>query len=180
MDKKTIWTIGHSTHPFEEFVSLLVAYEIEHLIDVRRFPGSKRFPQYNQELLLTALLKYNIQYTHLESLGGRRNPKPDSVNTAWRVKGFRGYADYMETEAFKAGVKELESLATGSRSAFMCSEAVWWSCHRSLISDYLKVNGWEVIHIMSKEKAQEHPYTRAATVIEGKLNYQQIVIVSKS
>jgi uncharacterized protein (DUF488 family) len=88
------------------------------------------------------------------------------------VKGFRGYADYMETDAFKEAAKELESLGTVSRSAFMCTEAVWWSCHRSLISDFLKVNGWEVIHIMSKVKAQEHPYTRAATVIDGKLNYK--------
>jgi uncharacterized protein (DUF488 family) len=172
MDKKTIWTIGHSTRPFDEFVSLLLAYGIEHLIDVRRFPGSKRFPQYNRESLSAGLFKYNIQYTHLEALGGRRNPKPDSLNTAWRVRGFRGYADYMETDAFKEAAKELEILATASRSAFMCTEAVWWSCHRSLISDYLKVNRWEVIHIMSKEKAQEHPYTRAATVLDGKLNYK--------
>jgi uncharacterized protein (DUF488 family) len=172
MDKKTVWTIGHSTRPFEEFVSLLVGYGIEHLVDVRRFPGSKRFPQYNRQSLSAELLKHNIQYTHIEALGGRRNPRPDSINTAWRVKGFRGYADYMETDAFKEAAKDLESLATRSRSAFMCSEAVWWSCHRSLISDYLKVNGWEVIHIMSKEKAQEHPYTRAATITDGKLNYQ--------
>lgn len=172
-DKKIIWTIGHSTRPFEEFVSLLEAHRIQHIVDIRRFPGSKRFPQYNQEALAAALLECNIQYTHLEALGGRRNPKPDSVNTAWRVKGFRGYADYMETDAFKKAVRELEHLAMLSRCAYMCTEAVWWSCHRALLSDYLKVNGWEVFHIMSKEKAQEHPFTKPATVTNGELNYRE-------
>jgi uncharacterized protein (DUF488 family) len=170
-DKKTIWTIGHSTRPFEEFASLLITCQIQHVIDIRSFPGSKRFPQYNQEVLAAALLNYDIKYTHLEALGGRRNPKPDSINTAWRVRGFRGYADYMETDAFKTAVTELEHLAGLSRCAFMCTEAVWWSCHRSLVSDYLKLDGWEVIHIMSKVKAQEHPYTKAATIINGELNY---------
>jgi uncharacterized protein (DUF488 family) len=170
-DKKIIWTIGHSTRTFDEFASMLTAFQIHHVIDIRRFPGSKRFPQYNKELLGPALSKLGIQYTHMEALGGRRNPRPDSPNTAWRVKGFRGYADYMETDEFKAAFTKLEKLAIQDRCVIMCTEAVWWSCHRSLVSDYLKVNGWKVLHIMTKEKAQEHPYTKAATIVHGILTY---------
>jgi uncharacterized protein (DUF488 family) len=171
INTKNIWTIGHSTRIFDEFASILASFQIHHLIDIRRFPGSKRFPQYNKELLGQTLSNIGIQYTHMEALGGRRNPRPDSRNTAWRVKGFRGYADYMETDEFKAAITELEKLAVQERCAIMCTEAVWWSCHRSLISDYLKVNGWEVLHIMIKEKVQEHPYTKAATIANGILKY---------
>ena len=170
-DKKIIWTIGHSTRAFDEFASLLSAFQIHHLIDVRRFPGSKRFPQYNKESLAKGLSKLGIQYTHMEALGGRRNPRPESQNTAWRVKAFRGYADYMETDEFKRAIAELEIAAIHERCVMMCSEAVWWSCHRALVSDYLKVNGWEVLHIMGKEKEQEHPYTKAATIANGTLIY---------
>jgi uncharacterized protein (DUF488 family) len=170
-DKKIIWTIGHSTRTFEEFVSMLAGFQIQHVIDIRRFPGSKRFPQYNKEILAPALSAYSIKYTHMEALGGRRNPRPDSTNTAWRVKGFRGYADYMESDGFKKAITELEQLAMTARCAFMCTEAVWWSCHRALVSDYLKVNGWAVMHIMTQEKAQEHSYTKAATITRGVLNY---------
>ena len=171
MGDKIIWTIGHSTRPFEEFIGLLNAYQIQHLVDIRRFPGSKKFPQYNQEVLSAALLKYNIIYTHMQALGGRRNPKPDSTNTAWRVKAFRGYADYMETDVYKKAASELEHFAELSRCAIMCSEAVWWSCHRALVSDWLKINGWKVMHIMTREKEQEHPYTKAAVVRGGTLSY---------
>jgi uncharacterized protein (DUF488 family) len=171
MNNKTIWTIGHSTRPFEEFTSMLTAFQIQHLIDIRRFPGSKRFPQYNKENLAVELPKHGIEYTHMEALGGRRNPLPDSVNTGWRVKAFRGYADYMQTEPFKKSISELENMASFQRCAYMCSEAVWWSCHRSLVSDYLKAGGWEVFHIMAKDKLQEHPYTKAASVSQGVLNY---------
>ena len=170
-DKKIIWTIGHSTRTFDEFASMLTAFKIHRVIDIRRFPGSKRFPQYNKELLVPALSKLDIQYTHMEGLGGRRNPRPDSLNTAWRVKAFKGYADYMETDEFKTAVATLEKLALRENCVMMCSEAVWWSCHRSLVSDYLKVRGWEVLHIMTKEKEQEHPYTKAATIINGILTY---------
>jgi len=170
-DKKVIWTIGHSTREFEEFVSMLAAFQIQQVIDIRRFPGSKRFPQYNKEILGAALSTYGIRYAHMEALGGRRNPRPDSNNMAWRTKAFRGYADYMESDEFKKAITELEQLAITIRCAFMCTEAVWWSCHRALVSDWLKVNDWVVMHIMSKEKAQEHPYTKAATIMHGELNY---------
>jgi len=170
-ERKIVWTIGHSTRPFEEFTALLAEHQIQHLIDIRRFPGSRRFPQYNKDTLARALPELGIEYTHLEGLGGRRNPRPDSINTAWRVSAFRGYADYMETDEFKKAVAELESVAFISRCVYMCSEAVWWSCHRALVSDYLKVRDWKVIHILTKDKDQEHPYTKAATIIHGALQY---------
>ena len=170
-DQKIVWTIGHSTRSFDEFASLLSAFHIRHVLDIRRFPGSKKFPQFNKEILASTLGIRGFKYTHLEDLGGRRNPMSGSKNTSWRVKAFQGYADYMETETFKKAITKLEKIAQTEYSVFMCSEAVWWSCHRSLVSDHLKVRGWTVMHIMGKEKAQQHPYTKAATVIQGTLHY---------
>jgi uncharacterized protein (DUF488 family) len=113
----------------------------------------------------------NIGYIHLKKLGGRRKTNPDSQNMAWRSIAFRGYADYMETDAFNEGIRELEKLALEKRTAYMCSEAVWWRCHRSMVSDYLKVNGWRVMHIMGLGKEQEHPYTGPANIEGGKIVY---------
>jgi uncharacterized protein (DUF488 family) len=168
----TIFTIGHSTRSLEEFISLLQENKIEVLADVRSYPGSKRFPHFNKEVLAHTLEKENIEYVHLPSLGGRRKVKPDSHNIAWRHEAFRGYADYMETNDFNQGIHELILLARKKNTAYMCSEAVWWRCHRSLISDFLKSKGWKVIHILGKGKIQEHPYTSAATIKNGKLNYE--------
>jgi len=172
-ENKTIWTIGHSTHSFEEFGLMLQAFNIELVADVRTYPGSRKFPQFNKEALEIALPQTGIQYVHLKDLGGRRKADPDSKNTAWRHAAFRGYADYMETSAFKEGIKALIKSALNQRTAYMCSEAVWWRCHRSLISDYLKVQGWKVMHIMSINKAEEHPYTTPARIVNGKLTYEQ-------
>ena len=169
-DKK-IWTIGHSTHSFEKFLELLQSFQIEQLIDVRRFPGSRKFPHFNKEALEASLVKNNIEYIHLESLGGRRKANPDSKNTIWRHPSFRGYADYMETEDFNNGFKELKKLASEGSSAIMCSEAVWWSCHRSMISDELKADGWKVMHIMAENKENEHPFTQPAKIVDGNLKY---------
>lgn len=171
MLQKSIWTIGHSTHTLEEFIAMLQLFQIELLIDIRRFPGSRRFPHFNKEALEISLPENKIEYVHLLKLGGRRKPLSNSHNSGWRVDAFRGYADYMETEEFNLAIKELQSLATSKRAAFMCSEAVWWSCHRSLVSDYLKFNGWQVLHIMSIRKAEEHPYTKPAKIQDGKLTY---------
>jgi len=168
----TIYTIGHSTHSEDEFVAMLTAHHINHLVDIRTFPGSKRFPHFNKQSLEVLLPQHQIQYTHLKDLGGRRNPKPDSRNTGWRLSGFRGYADYMETQSFMDAAHELEHMAEKENTAFMCSEAVWWSCHRSLLSDWLKFRGWTVLHIMGKTKLQEHPYTAPAKIIDGKLSYE--------
>jgi uncharacterized protein (DUF488 family) len=171
MEQKTIWTLGHSTHPIDVFVSLLTTYEISVLVDVRRYPGSRRFPQYNREYLSETLKGMGIIYHHMPDLGGRRTPRPDSKNSGWRVAAFRGYADYMETEPFFKSVSALEDLAVQTSTAIMCSEAVWWSCHRALIGDYLKWKGWKVMHIMSESKAQEHPYTKPAKIFNDTLVY---------
>ena len=170
-ENKTIWTIGHSTHPFEEFTAMLQSFRIELVADIRSFPGSRKFPQFNKEALQITLPQNHIQYIHLKNLGGRRKVKPDSKNTEWRHPAFRGYADYMETDTFKEGITVLEKLALEQRTAYMCSEAVWWRCHRSMVSDYLKAAGWKVWHIMGIEKAEEHPYTAPASIVNGVLSY---------
>ncbi|PYF70625.1 DUF488 domain-containing protein [Pedobacter nutrimenti] len=169
----TIWTIGHSTHTLEEFLTILKSFEIELVVDIRNFPGSKRYPHFNKAALSVSLPERGIGYIHLKDLGGRRKAKINSVNTAWRLPAFRGYADYMETPIFKHSINELEKLASNKRVAFMCAEAVWWSCHRSLVSDYLKHEGWKVLHIMAEGKATEHPYTAPARIKNGKLVYSK-------
>ncbi len=166
-----IWTVGHSTRTLDEFVGLLQAYGITAVADVRRYPGSRRYPHFNREALSVALAGAGIAYVHFPELGGRRQPRPDSPNTAWRNESFRGYADYMETEPFRAGVDRLLDLARRRSTAIMCAEALWWRCHRSLISDYLKAMGMEVIHILDATHSQIHPYTPAARIVEGRLSY---------
>lgn len=174
MSDKKIWTIGHSTRSFKDFVDILYSYKIEILVDIRRFPGSRKFPHFNSEYLVHALPEQNIEYLHLEELGGRRKVQKGSKNTAWRLASFQGYADYMETKEFEVAVDHLQKTAKGKNVAYMCSEAVWWSCHRSLVSDYLKFRNWEVIHILGPEKDMEHPYTKPAKIIEGNLSYQKV------
>jgi uncharacterized protein (DUF488 family) len=169
--QNVIYTVGHSTRTLHEFVILLQAFSIEMLVDVRSYPGSRRYPHFNKESLLKELPEKGILYTHMPLLGGRRKALPQSKNTAWRNAAFRGYADYMETNEFKVGIKDLENAATNYRTAFMCSEAVWWRCHRSLIADDLKVKGWKVLHILNDNKAGEHPFTAAAKIVDGHLSY---------
>ena len=168
-----IFTIGHSTHPLEEFIEILHSFSISVLADVRNFPGSRRYPHFNKELLESSMKENNIRYMHFKELGGRRKPMPDSINTRWRNEAFRGYADYMQTDAFITSVGELQEVAREEQVAYMCAEAVWWSCHRSLISDYLKIRGWEVMNIMAKGKADEHPYTSAARIVDEELRYDE-------
>ncbi len=170
---KTIWTIGHSTRSFDEFVSILHSFDIKIIADIRSFPGSRKFPQFNKEVLEISLPQNGIQYIHIKDLGGRRKANPNSKNTGWRHIAFRSYADYMETTSFKEGIRELEQIARRQRTAYMCSEAVWWRCHRSMVSDYLKLRGWKVMHIMGISKEQEHPYTAPARIINNKLNYEK-------
>jgi uncharacterized protein (DUF488 family) len=173
MVKREIWTIGHSTRGLGEFIEILKVHGVELLADIRRFPGSKRLPHFNRENLSASLKLEGIDYSHFEGLGGRRVPKPDSRNDGWRVSAFRGYADYMESDEFKSEVKLLQQAAWKRRTAYMCSEAVWWSCHRALVSDYLKAEGWLVWHILSKLKVDEHPWTKPARVIDGQLRYSK-------
>jgi uncharacterized protein (DUF488 family) len=167
----TLWTIGHSTHSIEEFIDLLRAQHVTRVADVRRFPGSRRNPQYNPVDLERALAEAGIGFTPFPELGGRRTPRPDSPHTVWRNEAFRGYADYMETPEFADGAGRLAELAREDRVAVMCAEGVWWRCHRSMIADYFKAYGWTVLHIMGAGEPREHPYTAPARVEEGELRY---------
>lgn len=166
-----IWTIGHSTRSIQEFIGLLKTNGIEALADVRQFPGSRRYPQFGSAALKHSLAGEGIEYQHFLELGGRRRALKDSPNTAWRNEAFRGYADYMMTQPFYDGIERLLQLARKKRTAIMCSEAVWWRCHRSMISDFLKVEGHEVIHILSASKTEVHPFTSPAKIVDGKLTY---------
>ena len=165
------WTIGHSTRPIGEFIALLAHHRIEALADVRRFPGSRKHPQFNADALARSLQEKKIRYVALPELGGRRRSRPGSRNLAWRNESFRGYADYMETPEFRAGLKRLVELVQQKRTAIMCAEGLWWRCHRALISDALKSEGFEVCHILPDGKVAEHPYTSAAMIVDGRLSY---------
>src|SRR6267142_6676157 len=143
-----VWTIGHSTRSSEEFAAILLTHKIKMLVDVRSFPGSRRYPQFNKTSLAETLPEIGITYAHLPSLGGRRKPNVDSKNSAWKNASFRAYADHMESNEFKQGIGELVELAGRNRTAVVCAEAVWWRCHRSLIADYLKALGSSVWHIL--------------------------------
>jgi uncharacterized protein (DUF488 family) len=168
-----IWTIGHSTREIGTFISLLEENGIKLVADVRMFPGSKRYPQFNRETLTESLKEHQIRYEHFPELGGRRKPKPDSHNTAWRNESFRGYADYMETEEFREGITRLGDLAREAGStAIMCAEAVWWRCHRALISDFLKARDLKVTHIVDLARTEPHPFTSAARIENGELSYR--------
>lgn len=171
----TIWTVGHSTRSGEEFGQILSAHGIEVLVDVRSFPGSRRYPQFNRAALAESLAGIEIEYRHEPRLGGRRTPRADSHNTAWRNASFRAYADHMETDEFRKGVEDLLELAASARVAVMCAEALWWRCHRSLISDYLKAAGHTVVHIVDQTKTEEHPFTSAARIVDGELTYRGLI-----
>jgi uncharacterized protein (DUF488 family) len=171
MDRIRIWTIGHSTRTFDDFLALLRSADIEALADVRRFPGSRRLPHFGREALTASLLHAGIVYEHFADLGGRRQARKDSPNTAWRDPAFRGYADYMMTGEFRAGIARLLDLAQEKRTAFLCAEALWWQCHRGLIADHLKAAGHDVLHILGPGKIEPHPFTSAARTVDGALSY---------
>jgi uncharacterized protein (DUF488 family) len=166
-----VLTIGHSTHPIEQFVALLQRHDVEVLVDVRRHPGSRSQPQFGQAPLQAALAAAGIGYEWMEALGGRRRTRPDSPNVAWRNASFRGYADYMDTPAFREAFAKLAALADRRRVAIMCAEALWWRCHRSLVSDALQASGRPVCHIGSDGGLTAHPYTAAARIDHGRLRY---------
>lgn len=175
MSNLTIVTVGHSTHSAEEFGRILTAHGVRNLVDVRSFPGSRRYPQFNKDKLATFLGTIGIQYHHFPRLGGRRRPSPDSKNSAWKNASFRAYADHMESEEFRQGVNELLEVARNGVTAIMCAESLWWRCHRSLISDFLKANGVEVLHLLNEKKSEAHPFTSAARIIDGKLSYEGLI-----
>jgi uncharacterized protein (DUF488 family) len=167
----SVWTIGHSTRPLDVFLGLLAHYRLEAVADVRRFPGSRRQPQYAQAALRDSLAARGIAYRWLPALGGRRRPRPDSPNSAWRNASFRGYADHIESAEFSGGLDELLELSGQLRTTLMCAEAVWWRCHRALIADVLCVRGIEVVHILDATHWAVHPYTSPARIVEGRLSY---------
>ncbi|HJT99033.1 MAG TPA: DUF488 domain-containing protein [Rhodanobacteraceae bacterium] len=168
----TIWTIGHSTRPLEVFLDLLARHRIEGIADVRRFPGSRRHPHYASTALEQTLADLGIAYRWFPALGGRRRPRPDSPNVAWRSAAFRGYADYMETGEFARAEDELIEFARRRRTAIMCAEAVWWRCHRALIADALCARGIPVCHILDADNPVAHPMTSAAAIVDGELSYR--------
>ena len=164
---RRLFTIGHSTRTIEEFVEMLREADVTRIADVRFFPGSRRHPQFGGEQLAQSLAAAGIDYQHLRALGGRRRPLHEdgrSRNTLWRVEAFRNYADYAETEEFRAALARLERLADERATAIMCAEAVWWRCHRRLITDYLLARGWDVTHLLAPGQQQPGVLTPGAVV----------------
>ena len=169
---REIYTIGHSTHPIERFIRLLGAHRIELLADVRRFPGSRRNPQFGAEALAASLDAERIAYEGLGAeLGGRRRARRDSPNDAWRVEAFRAYADHTASDEFRAGLARLEALTSERRAAIMCAEADWRRCHRRLIADALLARGWRVLHIGPDGGLGEHSLPEFATVVGTAVSY---------
>jgi uncharacterized protein (DUF488 family) len=166
-----IFTIGHSTRATDEFLALLVAHNIEQLVDVRTIPRSRHNPQFNQKELRASLSRIHVHYEHLERLGGLRRPRKDSINLGWENVSFRGFADFMQTPAFEQGLNRLKALASDRTTAIMCAEALPWRCHRSLIADALVTQGWRVLHIQSRKTAAPHGPTPLMTVRDGKVVY---------
>lgn len=167
----TLWTIGHSTRPLDEFLALLQSHGIRRLVDVRTIPRSRHNPQFNSDRLAKGLKKAGLAYQHMPELGGLRKPRKDSINTGWKNTSFRGYADYMQTESFRNALEKLTASGEKSSTAIMCAEAVPWRCHRSLIADALAVRGWTVRHIMTTAKADEHRMTSFAVIDKDRLTY---------
>lgn len=165
---KVAYTIGHSTRSGETFIDLLASYGIEEVVDVRRFPGSRRHPQFNKDDLEEALASAGIAYKHLPELGGRRGPPdPESPNTAWRVSAFQAYADRMAEPEWIAALNALEERCRRKTVAYMCAEALPWRCHRRLISDALTVRGFEVRHILTPNRADLHQLPDFARVLSS-------------
>jgi uncharacterized protein (DUF488 family) len=172
--KYKVYTIGHSTHPIDEFLSILKNFHVRLLIDVRTIPKSRFNPQYNQEALAKSLSHEKIAYRHMAGLGGLRHPKKDSINLAWRNASFRGYADYMQTEEFEHNLEGLIKEARKATTAIMCAEAVPWRCHRSLIADALLLRGLDVRDIMGAQKESLHKRNPMAKTKAGKIYYPDV------
>jgi uncharacterized protein (DUF488 family) len=166
-----IYTIGHSTHPLEEFIALLKHYGITELVDIRTIPKSRHNPQFNGPELAHALRNHHIGYRHQKDLGGLRHTHADSINTAWENASFRGYADYMQTDDFNNGIETLIEIAREKTVAIMCSEAVPWRCHRSLVGDALLARGFQVEDIYSMTSCKPHTMTPWAVVHGTNITY---------
>ena len=171
MKKPSIFTIGHSTRPIDEFVELLQMHDVKEVVDVRTMPMSRHNPQFNGDALKQSLKQNGIRYKHLKKLGGLRHSRKDSVNLGWRNLSFRGYADYMSTPEFSEGLESLTKIACSRETAIMCAEAVPWRCHRSLVADALIKKGWLVRDIISGTSAAKHRLTPFLKVRKGQLIY---------
>jgi uncharacterized protein (DUF488 family) len=167
----TVWTVGHSTRSQEEFLALLTSFQIELVADVRRFPGSRRHPQFDGTALRAALAIDAIEYCWLPALGGRRQPSRRFPKSAWRNEAFQGYAEHVASEEFAHGLFELLLAANALRTAILCAELLWWRCHRRLIADVLVSLGMRVVHILDGETSQEHTLTAPARLVHGRLTY---------
>ena len=171
MKKSLIFTIGHSTHPIDEFIELLRTYNIKEIVDIRSIPMSRFNPQFNSDTLKQSLQQTNIKYKLLKKLGGLRHTTKDSKNLGWRNVSFRGFADYMASDEFEEGLEALQKIAHTRETAIMCAEAVPWRCHRSLVADALTKKGWIVKDIMSRTSATKHRSTPFLRIKKGKLIY---------
>ncbi len=170
-----IYTVGHSTHPLDQFLVLLQTHEIARIADVRTVPKSRRHPHFSREALTQSLPAAGVGYRHFGELGGLRKPRPDSRNVGWRHEGFRGYADYMETPPFDRAIEDLLAWADQGRTAVMCAEGVWWRCHRQLIADALVARGVEARHILSTAPAKVHAVTEFARIVGSRVTYPGLI-----
>ena len=169
--ERTLWTIGHSTRAWPVFEDILLGAGIRVLVDVRRFAGSRRNPQFSGDAMPDALAASGIRYVPLPALGGRRRPLPDTPNTAWRVEAFRGYADHLASEEYIGAREALMATAAEQATCVMCAEALWWQCHRRLIADDFTVRGWRVLHLMGPAKEEPHLLNADAVMVAGVLRY---------
>lgn len=149
-----VFTVGHSNHSIEKFLGILQAHRVERVVDVRRFPVSRKWPHFDATNLAASLPAAGIDYTGMPELGGRRKPLPDSPHVAWRTDAFRGYADFMDTLEFAASLEKAMELAKERRTALMCAEALPWRCHRSILADAFLARGWEVLEIVNEKDAR--------------------------
>ena len=169
-----VLTVGHSSHALPRFLRILEAHGVRCLVDVRRFPGSRRHPQYGSAALEAALAGHGITYSHIVELGGRRSPSSDSAHAGLEHPAFRGYADHMGTPEFARGVGQLIALARGSRTAVMCAEADWRRCHRRLLSDHLFSIGAQVVHLLDDRRRESHVLLPPAVIVDGRLSYPRV------
>lgn len=167
----TVWTLGHSTREIDEFLSLVEAHDIELIADVRRFPSSRRLPQFGASALEGALGRRGVSYRWFPTLGGRRRPDPASTNLSWHHPAFRAYADHIASEEFANGLTELLMLAPGLRTAVMCAEVLWWRCHRRIIADVLVSLDVSVVHIRDASTVELHELVAPARLVDGRLSY---------
>ncbi len=170
--QSAVLTIGHSNHPLDRFLALVARHGVEALVDIRRFPGSRKHPHFNRDSLAAALEQSGVEYHWLEDLGGRRPKRREqSPNLGLENRGFRNYADYMLTAEFREGVEKLLEVARQKRTAIMCAEGLFWQCHRRLVSDFLAANGVTVQHIMPSGELRPHRLTSGAVIEGGRVTY---------